>query len=202
MRISFSFSDNHNFSFIFCLILQTSSSTRLSLSTTGAKKLPLSENATKLGENLRDRESPSTPFGILNRRSRICVKSHNEHRNRRHQRSKRSTPPRNDHLPSLSPLSAMKSNAKVAKVPAMSKSSKLQSKKPKRINKKSMFGIAYLCNKVYFLNDYITAFRICKSYFKKQCFWIKNHRKTQKNSYFSNTLEFLIDTFKFQLSHL
>ena len=173
---------NHNFSFLFCSILQTSLSTRLSLSTSRAKKLPKSKNPTKLAENFgRGRNSVnsplSTPFGIFNLRSKSCVKSHNEHRHRRHQRSKRSTPPRNDHLPSLSPLSAKKSNAKVAKLSAMSKSSKLQSKKPKRINKKSMFDIAYLCNKVYFLNAYITAFRICK---KKTMFLDKKSSKNTK----------------------
>ena len=154
MRISFSFSDNHNFSFIFCLILQTSLSTRLSLSTSRAKKLPKSKNPTKLAENFgRGRNSVnsplSTPFGIFNLRSKSCVKSLNEP-HRLNRRSKRSIPPKKDHLPSLTPLSAKKSNAKVAKLSALSKSSTLQSKKPKRINKKSMFVTAYLCNKVYF----------------------------------------------------
>ena len=156
-----SFSDNHNFSYIFCLILQTSLSARLSLSTSRAKKLPKSKNPTKLAENFgrgqNSVNSPlSTPFGILNLRSKSCIKSHNKPRHRLNRRSKRFIPPKKDHLPSLSPLSAKKkSNTKVAKLSDLSKSSKLQSKKPKRINKKSMFGTTYLCNKVYtyiFLN--------------------------------------------------
>ena len=161
---------------LFCSILQTSLSTRLSLPTSRAKKLSKSKNPTKLAENFgRGRNSVnsplSTPFGIFNLRSKSCIKSLNEP-HRLNRRSKRSIPPKKDHLPSLSPLSAKKkSNTKVAKLSDLSKSSKLQSKKPKRINKKSMFGTAYLCSKVYFwiswMPAYITAFRICKSSFKK-----------------------------------
>ena len=171
--------------FNFCLILQTSLSARLSLSTSRAKKLPKSKNPTKLAENFgRNRNSVnsplSTPFGILNLRSKSCAKSHNKPRHRQiNRRSKRSIPPKNDHLPSLSPLSAKKSNTKVAKLSDLSKSSKLQSKKPKQINKKSMFGTTYLCNKVY---TYIPEYHLDYSSqnFKKKCFWLKNHRKTHK----------------------